>query len=68
MRQLSQSSRLSCRLKARFSKGYLCRDPRRLDAAIRIGAFAEAPTSDFADGEAVRAVLRDLLEQTTATR
>lgn len=49
------------------AKGYLCQHPRRSDAAIRIGAIAQGRTGDFADGEAVRAVLRDLLEKTAAT-
>ena len=44
-------------------KGYLCQHPRRPDAAVRIGAFAEGRTRNFADGGAVRAVLRDLLEK-----
>lgn len=49
------------------AKGYLCRHPGQPDAAIRIGAFAEGRTRDFADADAVRAVLRDLLEKTAAT-
>lgn len=47
------------------AKGYLCQHPRRSNAAIRIGAFAEGRTGNFADGDAVRVVLRDLLEKAT---
>jgi DNA-binding CsgD family transcriptional regulator len=49
------------------AKGYLCQHPRRPHTAIRIGAFAEGRTRDFADGETLRAVLRDLLQEAIST-
>lgn len=48
------------------ARGYLCRHSGRPGVAIRIGALAEGRTRDFADADAVRAVLRDLLEKTAA--
>ncbi len=49
------------------AKGYLCQHPRRPHTAIRIGAFAEGRTRNFVDGEALRAVLRDLLQEAVST-
>lgn len=45
------------------AKGYLCQHPRRPQTAISIGALAEGHTRNFADGEEVRTVLRELLSE-----
>lgn len=50
------------------AKGYFCQHPRRTRTAIRIGAIASGRASDFADGKAVRVVLRELLEDAATAR
>lgn len=64
---VSSPSRTGSAITYTHAKGYLCQHPRRPNAAIRIDAFAEGRTKDFADGDAMRIVLRDLLEKAVAS-